>query len=82
MKLSHWIVLALAGFSLTACDVVKFPGVGSKEERPVPPPPIAPETPVAIPDDASNPTEVPAIEVTPVEPPAPDLDVPLSLIHI
>ena len=76
MKLSYWIVLALAGFSLTACDVVKFPGVGSKEERPVPPPPIAPEIPVAIPDDASNPTEVPAIEVTPVEPPAPDLDVP------
>ena len=75
MKPSHWIVLALAGFSLTACDVVKFPGADSKEERPVPPPPTAPEIPVSTPDDTSSPTEVPATEVTPVETPTNEPDI-------
>lgn len=49
MKTTHWIILAIASLSLTACDGIVFPGFSSDEdtEQTQPPPPTVPaSTPV------------------------------------
>jgi len=60
MRTPHWMMIAIAGISLTACDLVKFPGA-TPVEQPVPPPPNTGGTPI----DTATQTETPLESGTP-----------------
>ncbi len=70
MKRTHWAAIVLAGINLIACDVVEFPGADTKEERPVPPPPIAPEATPSDSDETLSTNDTSIAEITPAETPA------------
>lgn len=69
MKMPYWIIAAITGLGITACDAVTFPGISEPKEtpnRPLPPPPTVPAG--QIPLDTPPAADIPETKETPASP--------------